>query len=94
MICRKTFFPPQLLDLITVPVTAVLFPSAPQTKLKQVVSFPDGQNLKMNTRVQKRGLDFMPGMWAPFLAIEFRYQEWPHALSGRQLLMTLKLTDF
>ena len=36
----------------------------------------------------------MPGIWAHFLAIEFRYQEWPCALCGRSLLVALICNDF
>jgi hypothetical protein len=50
---EKKSFPLQPLDLIIIFVTAVLLLSALQAKLKQVVSFPSCQSLKVKTRVQK-----------------------------------------
>ena len=56
---------------ISFSVTAVLLSPALQAKLNQVVSLPGCKDLRMKTRVPKRGLDSMPGIWALFLAIEF-----------------------
>ena len=46
----------------------------------KIVSFPSYQSLKAETQSPKGGPIFMPGFWAHFLAIEFRYQEFMFVL--------------